>query len=180
MGGRVADGVVGNLLTRPPSIDRKATTMEQTLIERLSRTRLVQTDLLETVMDREEGSRDGMASGQTASKDLVAAQRKWAQVIPDLIDGIGPPGDFGYDSKRGRVLHSCIRLYDVVWRDCDAGRRANIKLMHLTTKALEELSWPKDVRNRLPKFYVALSRLQDADRELVGIARSEEVARGTL
>lgn len=110
---------------------------------------------------------------------LQEAMERWSNAVAEVIEGIGPPGDFGYGTKRGDALHRLINIVDSFYAlKCgraqwtDRKRLRAIVVTRESVNAVAELSWPRDVRNRLPRFYTALDGLQ---RETELLARQLEL-----
>lgn len=109
---------------------------------------------------------------------LKDALEKWSSAVADVIKGIGAPGDFGYGTKRGDALHFLIRLVDEIY-DVIGGRkpwtlrkqRCVASTLRRAVSSVESQTWPKDVRNRLPRFYVALNSLNECTRLVAEVAQ---------
>lgn len=101
-----------------------------------------------------------------ATNPVLVAVWGWAQRVPELIEAIGPPGDFGYGSRRGMALHDAINLYRKICgakRDsCGVRVDAMLDAMARVERELRAVRWPRDVERRLGRLYVALDRLTEA------------------
>src|SRR5690554_5447759 len=85
---------------------------------------------------------------------------EWANAIPPVFDAIGPPGDFGYGTKRGMALHDLLTAY----RSVIHGKSIPTSQVSAIMREIESVSWPKDVKRCLPAFYKALKHLQDREQ----------------
>lgn len=93
----------------------------------------------------------------------TAALVSWADAIPSVFDAIGPPGDFGYGTKRGMALSDLLFAY----RGIKRGESIPTSQVSAMMREIESVTWPKDVKRCLPAFYSALKTLQDREQDLI-------------
>lgn len=116
-------------------------------------------------------------TGPMAPESLPPVIKELALDIADMIEAIGPPGDYGYSSKRGRVLHAWLDISDQCWQVVSAWdkehrlpRLARVQAWAESVdprlKALQDLTWPRDVQRRLPRFYSATYRIENGLKKI--------------
>ena len=93
------------------------------------------------------------------SAEMLEALKAWAEIVPDIFRTIGPPGDYGYGTKRGVALEDLMTLSDSIWAE---PHNVGPLTVRLATARLSETKWPKDVANRMPRYHVELLKLQFA------------------
>ncbi|MCC6546191.1 hypothetical protein IT570_03395 [Candidatus Sumerlaeota bacterium] len=84
----------------------------------------------------------------------------WYDAGVDVIEAIGPPGDYGYESREGKALYRIIEIGDVV-HDEVFDQRQMAQVIVSATEAIGKITWPRDVKNRLPAFQRAWGKLKE-------------------
>lgn len=128
-------------------------------------------------------AREAEAARQTIPMDWDAAPHlrdtllRWVEAVAAIIKAIGPPGDFGYESRPGRALGNALNTAREIQWAIREGRalkfaprdaaRAISQRLSLVQTDLSLVEWPKDVRHCINRFESAMGQLDRARLECV-------------